>query len=214
MTIEDEAKRLREIATTVPIGKAEKLVEAVNSVVIAANKILGNPDGDFGEELEKIGKSISDMIVALHDLCQTIQDEAAYHVGERSRPDNSSHDEPTTSGDLKFLRDGKLPHARDLIKKGKRYIGPRGKRVKELPTRSEPNSVLYVKNVQSGAITNYAVYDHQGYAIKRVDLIGRGHGPVAGSHVIFYSVEKHPDSGEIYVKPKKRTRETFPEEEL
>lgn len=106
----------------------------------------------------------------------------------------------------RYPRDGRLPHARDLIRNGREFRGGR------LPHKSTPNSVLYKRDPQTGNVTNYTVYDDAGNAIKRVDLTGRSHGGVPTPHVVTYRVERHPRTGEILVKENRRARPATPEE--
>lgn len=105
-----------------------------------------------------------------------------------------------------YPRNGKLPHARDLIKNGKEFRG------RKLPNQSTPNSVLYKRNPQTGNITNYTVYDDAGYAIKRVDLTGSPHGGVPTPHVQHYTVNRNPRTGQVYVNENRSARPATPEE--
>jgi hypothetical protein len=105
-----------------------------------------------------------------------------------------------------YPRNGKLPHARDLIKNGTEFQG------NKLPSQSTPNSVLYKRDPQTGNITNYTVYDDAGYAIKRVDLTGRPHGGTPTPHVHHYTVNRNPQTGQVYVNENKVARPATPEE--
>lgn len=107
-----------------------------------------------------------------------------------------------------YRRHGPLPHARDLIRNGTEIRG------RQLPNQSTPNSVLYKRDPQTGNVTNYTVYDDAGNAIKRVDLTGRSHGGVPTPHVTTYRVERHPQTGQVFVKENRGVlpREATPEE--
>ncbi len=39
-----------------------------------------------------------------------------------------------------------------------------------------------------------------GNAIKRVDLTGRSHGGVPTPHVVTYRIERHPQTGQVFIK--------------
>jgi Bacterial toxin 24 len=99
-----------------------------------------------------------------------------------------------------------LPHARDLIRDGKEFKGRR------LPSQGQPNSVLYKRDPQTGQITNYTVYDDAGNAIKRVDLTGRSHGGVPTPHMVEYTVHRHPQTGQVFVRENRMVRPARPEE--
>lgn len=105
-----------------------------------------------------------------------------------------------------YPRNGKLPHARDLIRNGKEYSG------RKLPNQSTPNSVLYKRDPQTGNITNYTVYDDAGNAIKRVDLTGRPHGGVPTPHVVEYTLNRNPRTGQIFPRENPEARTATPEE--
>ncbi|HEY0637754.1 MAG TPA: polymorphic toxin type 24 domain-containing protein [Pseudonocardiaceae bacterium] len=105
-----------------------------------------------------------------------------------------------------YARNGPLPHARDLLRNGTQYQGRR------LPSQSQPNSVLYKRDPQSGQITNYTVYDDVGNAIKRVDLTGRSHGGVPTPHVVEYTVHRNPATGQVFVREGRMVRPANPQE--
>lgn len=113
---------------------------------------------------------------------------------------------PATPRPPTYTRGGKLPHARDLLKNGKEYTGRR------LPNQSQPNSVLYKRDPQTGQVTNYTVYDDAGNAIKRVDLTGRAHGGVQTPHVVEYTVHRNPQTGQVFVREGRTARPATPEE--
>ncbi|WP_079045800.1 polymorphic toxin type 24 domain-containing protein [Carbonactinospora thermoautotrophica] len=106
-----------------------------------------------------------------------------------------------------YRRDGKLPHARDLIRNGTLYSGRR------LPLKAGPNQVLYKRDPATGKVTNYAVYDEHGYITKRVDVVGRSHGGVPTPHVVDYRLNRNPETGQVYPGPaSKLPRPARPEE--
>ena len=100
---------------------------------------------------------------------------------------------------------GLLP-ADELIARGQRL--PTG----NLPAQGgPPNGVMYKQNPQTGELARYTVYDENGNAIKRVDLIGKPHGGVPTPHVAYYRDEVGPD-GRLYTKSTGRVRDALPEE--
>ncbi|MGH4017841.1 MAG: polymorphic toxin type 24 domain-containing protein [Pseudonocardiaceae bacterium] len=112
-----------------------------------------------------------------------------------------------------YERGGRLPHARELIKRGKEWEGT-GRGGGKLPVRNTPNSVLYRRDPATGKVTSYSVYDESGLIIKRVDLTGRSHGGVPTPHVVEYRINVNPRTGETYPAPSgKLPRPTSPGEE-
>ena len=98
-----------------------------------------------------------------------------------------------------YTRDGKLPPARKLIQRGTEWQGT-GRKGGKLPKQSQPNSVLYRRDPHTGRITNYSVYDENGYVIKRVDLEGRPHNGIDPPHVVEYEVHTNPN-GKKFPEP-------------
>jgi RHS repeat-associated protein len=66
------------------------------------------------------------------------------------------------------------------------------------PNKSGPDSILY--RAQNGRITNYQVYDRQGYPRLRVDLAGKSHAGISTPHTVEYSVHTGP-GGQVSVNP-------------
>lgn len=85
----------------------------------------------------------------------------------------------------------------------------------KFPENGAPNSVLKRIDPQTGAISNYAVYDKDGKVIRRVDLSGDPHRsaqgrPVPTPHTQFYRYDLH--DGKLFIKPDKDARPATPEE--
>jgi hypothetical protein len=105
------------------------------------------------------------------------------------------------------------PSAQDLIKDGSEFKGTGGRSGNKLPDQGgPPNGILYKRNPDTGAITNYIQYDQDGNAIKRVDLTGRPHGGVPTPHVVEYDQNINPQTGEVFIRPRRYVRPALPEE--
>jgi hypothetical protein len=66
------------------------------------------------------------------------------------------------------------------------------------PNTSGPNKTLYRANPNTGAVTSYAVYDANGLAVQRVDLVGPDHSGVPTPHVHVFDRNARPD-GTVYI---------------
>jgi hypothetical protein len=104
-------------------------------------------------------------------------------------------------------RSGASPKAGDLIRQGKEFQG------RKLPNRGgPPNEVMYKRDSRTGEVTNYTLYDAEGYAVKRVDLTGRDHAGIPTPHVVLYEKHVNPQTGEVFVREQRHVRPAFPEE--
>jgi hypothetical protein len=56
------------------------------------------------------------------------------------------------------------------------------------------------------------VYGPQGLPIKRVDLVGEAHGPVATPHVHDFDYNTNPSTGQVFPKKSTRVRSARPDE--
>jgi uncharacterized protein YukE len=103
---------------------------------------------------------------------------------------------------------GKKPtKAAEQIKNGQEFKG------RKLPQKGgPPDGTLYKRDPQTGDITNYTVYDHDGNAVKRVDLTGRDHGGVPTPHVVEYDRNVNPNTGEVFVREQRHVRPATPDE--
>ena len=80
------------------------------------------------------------------------------------------------------------------------------------PETANPNDGLYRINPQSGKVSHYQVYDAQGLPIKRVDLEGSTHGGVPTPHVLEYTRNTNPRTGEVFVGKPRTVRPALPDE--
>ncbi|NUQ97740.1 MAG: hypothetical protein HOY79_14690 [Streptomyces sp.] len=101
--------------------------------------------------------------------------------------------------------------ASDLIKNGQEFKGTGGRAGNNLPVENGPkDGTLYKTDPQTGKVTNYTTYDSEGRALKRVDLEGASHGGVETPHVVEYSRNTNPKTGEVFVRPSRSVRAAFP----
>ncbi|MFD5734295.1 putative T7SS-secreted protein [Streptomyces sioyaensis] len=102
-------------------------------------------------------------------------------------------------------------HASELIKNGQQYKGTGGRAGNNLPVEDGPkNGTLYKTNPETGNVSNYTTYDSEGRPLKRVDLEGDSHGGVETPHVVEYSHNTNPKTGEVFVRPSRSVRAAFP----
>ncbi|WP_411121342.1 putative T7SS-secreted protein [Streptomyces sp. x-19] len=101
--------------------------------------------------------------------------------------------------------------ASELIKNGQQYKGTGGRAGNNLPVEGGPkNGTLYKTNPETGKVTNYTTYDSEGRPLKRVDLEGDSHGGVETPHVVEYTHNTNPKTGEVFVRPSRSVRAAFP----
>jgi hypothetical protein len=101
--------------------------------------------------------------------------------------------------------------AGDLLKNGQEFKGTGGRSGNKLPKYGGPkNGVLYKTNPETGAVTNYTIYDSEGRALKRVDLAGRPHAGVEPPHVVEYAHNLNPETGQVSVVESGEIRTAFP----
>ncbi|MGW5114766.1 putative T7SS-secreted protein [Streptomyces noursei] len=101
--------------------------------------------------------------------------------------------------------------ASELIKNGQQYKGTGGRAGNNLPVEGGPkNGTLYKTNPETGKVTNYTTYDSAGRPLKRVDLEGDSHGGVETPHVVEYTHNTNPKTGEVFVRPSRSVRAAFP----
>lgn len=102
-------------------------------------------------------------------------------------------------------------HASELINNGQQYKGAGGRAGNNLPVEGGPkNGTLYKTNPETGKVSNYTTYDSEGRPLKRVDLEGDSHGGVETPHVVEYSHNTNPKTGEVFVRPSRSVRAAFP----
>ncbi|RSO10343.1 hypothetical protein DMH18_12720 [Streptomyces sp. WAC 06783] len=101
--------------------------------------------------------------------------------------------------------------ASELIKNGQHYKGTGGRAGNNLPVEGGPkNGTLYKTNPETGKVSNYTTYDSEGRPLKRVDLEGDSHGGVETPHVVEYTHNTNPKTGEVFVRPSRKVRAAFP----
>ncbi|GCD44273.1 putative T7SS-secreted protein [Streptomyces paromomycinus] len=101
--------------------------------------------------------------------------------------------------------------ASELIKNGQHYKGTGGRSGNNLPVEGGPeNGTLYKVNPETGKVSNYTTYDSGGRPLKRVDLEGDSHGGVETPHVVEYTHNINPKTGEVFVRPSRKVRAAFP----
>ncbi|AZS71589.1 hypothetical protein DDE74_12050 [Streptomyces lydicus] len=101
--------------------------------------------------------------------------------------------------------------ASELIKNGQHYKGTGGRAGNNLPVEGGPkDGTLYKTNPETGKVSNYTTYDSEGRPLKRVDLEGDSHGGVETPHVVEYSHNTNPKTGEVFVRPSRSVRAAFP----
>ncbi|WP_234341288.1 polymorphic toxin type 24 domain-containing protein [Streptomyces sp. NRRL S-1813] len=72
------------------------------------------------------------------------------------------------------------------------------------------NGTLYKTNPETGKVSNYTTYDSEGRPLKRVNLEGDSHGGVETPHVVEYTHNANPKTGEVFVRPSRSVRAAFP----
>lgn len=81
----------------------------------------------------------------------------------------------------------------------------------DFPGNAGSNEVLY-REGSDGLITHYQTYDQDGLPIQRVDLVGKPHGGVPTPHVVEFTQNTNPATGQVFVNKSSRVRPATPDE--
>lgn len=94
--------------------------------------------------------------------------------------------------------------ADDQLERGHKWRG-------DFPDNAGSNEVLY-REGSDGLVTHYQTYDQNGLPIQRVDLVGKPHGGVPTPHVVEYTQNTNPATGQVFVNKSSRVRPATPDE--
>jgi hypothetical protein len=186
-----------ELASELAEQKAVQLVPAIAEakVITAAH--------------EKAGAPVRVLLTALNVLKKRFRWIKGFHAeGSRLVPGHkrivmhASEHEIDADYDPKEMDED----LRGLFGKGKQVSG-------RFPEISKDDRLLFRLNGK-GELTNYQLYDREGFPIKRVDLQGRPHGGIPTPHVVEFEKNINPVTGQVYVKPKSKVRVALTEEIL